>query len=258
MSKNLNNIIFENVSQSNKVFTQHFHNTYSIGLTHQGMFKSINQNNSYNSYAYSTRINNPEELHGGEAQDWNNSYFYPSVQFMSDLYYQIFDEKKVPYFIEHIIDDFILYKKLKKVFLSQFLKEENIVLETNIIDALSYLIKKYGNKSKDINNHFNEKEVIKNSISLIKDTITEPLNLDMLSNNAKLSKFHFLRIFKKELGLTPHQYILIQRIEKAKALIYEGNSISESAIKVGFNDQSHFNRNFKRFYSYTPGQLLRK
>ena len=67
----------------------------------------------------------------------------------------------------------------------------------------------------------------------------------------------FLRVFKKELGLTPHSFIINERLNRANNLIQKGLTISEASIQVGFNDQSHFTRNFKKYFGYTP-TLLQK
>jgi len=252
MSEILSNIIFTNVNQSNKVFNQHFHNTYFLGITHSGIYKSISNNNTYNFYTNSTRVNNPQELHSGSSTSWDCHSLYPTIELMSNLYYQIYNEKKVPIFNTHIIDDIILYEKLIKVFQANILNEELIIKETYIIDALSYLIKNHCQKDKDLSIYFDNKQLIKQSLEFINDSLDSSLSLEQLASNLNLSKYHFLRIFKKETGLTPHQYIINQRVEKAISLITKGHTILDAALEVGFNDQSHFNRNFKRFYDHSP------
>ena len=158
MNKLLNNILFTNVKESNKNFNMHFHDTYSIGITHQGLYKSKNKNNTFDFYAKSTRVNNPHELHGGTSQDWFNHYFYPSIELMSEIYFEIFEEKKIPIFQKHIINDLVLYMKLNKVFQSIIYKQDYMVLETYCIDALSYLIKNYTSISKNLDSDFNNNE----------------------------------------------------------------------------------------------------
>ena len=257
MTKQLSAILFESGTNSNEFFNQHFHNTYSIGITHKGLIESFYNNTTVTSHSLTTRINNPNELHGGLAKNWSNTYFYPNIEIMTNIYFQIFNEKKAPVFLNHIVDDEILYHKLQYFFNSMYLKRDNLEIEINAIDAISYLILNYSRNEKTLDNLFNNKEIIKNSIELINDNLYEALNLDTLCNSVNLSKYHFLRVFKRELGLTPHQYIINQRIEKAKNLISKGHSIVEAALEVGFKDQSHFNRNFKRFYDYSPTQLIK-
>ncbi len=74
-----------------------------------------------------------------------------------------------------------------------------------------------------------------------------------LADVAHLSEFHFARLFKQTTGLSPHQFVIQHRVERAKRLITEGQlSLAQIAIAVGFSDQSQLNRHFKRLVGVTP------
>lgn len=74
-----------------------------------------------------------------------------------------------------------------------------------------------------------------------------------LANVAKLSEFHFARLFKQTTGLPPHQFVIRQRVEQAKRLIASRRrSLAQVAVDVGFSDQSQLNRHFKRLVGVTP------
>lgn len=91
----------------------------------------------------------------------------------------------------------------------------------------------------------------------IHEYLHQNLKLSELSAIAQLSPYHFLRLFKQKIGITPHQYILQCRIEQAKYLLQHSElSLAEIAVRVGFCDQSHLTRNFKRVVGVTPKQLL--
>ena len=91
----------------------------------------------------------------------------------------------------------------------------------------------------------------------INEHLHQDIKLIDLAAIAQMSPYHFLRLFKHSMGVTPHQYILQRRIEKAKCLLQHGElSIAEVAARVGFCDQSHFTRYFKRIVGVTPKQLL--
>ncbi|AFY93292.1 helix-turn-helix domain-containing protein [Chamaesiphon minutus] len=96
-------------------------------------------------------------------------------------------------------------------------------------------------------------------LTLITNYINSHLDLDLklteLSSIAQISPYHFLRLFKKSVGITPHQYILQQRIDRAKYLLESSNlDISEIAFRVGFCDSSHLTRCFKSILGKTPRQ----
>lgn len=256
--ESLNETIFENIANSNGKFTKHFHDTYTIGLTHDGLFKSISQNQSTNSYKNSTRILNPGEVHYGDSNAWKYTNFYPKIELLTQIYEQMFFERKIPIFEKHIIEDINLYNLLFEFFFSAYENTEPMKIESNLISAMSYLIKNYTSKVENYQGLFDDKQIVKSSIEYIKDSLDTNISLDELAKNSKLSKYHFLRVFKKQLGLTPHQYILTQRVHKAKELILNGEKLNYIPASVGFSDQSHFIRNFRKIYGYSPKELQKE
>jgi AraC family transcriptional regulator len=81
----------------------------------------------------------------------------------------------------------------------------------------------------------------------------EPIDLDTVADEAGLSSFHFLRLFSKVLGVTPHQYLIRSRLRHAAALLADGaRSITEIAFDVGFGDLSNFVRTFHRAARVSP------
>lgn len=83
------------------------------------------------------------------------------------------------------------------------------------------------------------------------------LKLSEIAAIAQIGQYHFLNLFKQSKGVTPHQYILRCRIEKAKSLLRHSElNIADIAVRVGFCDQSHLTRYFKRLTGLTPKQYL--
>lgn len=90
-------------------------------------------------------------------------------------------------------------------------------------------------------------------INYIEDNLSSPLNLDILSEKAGVSKYHFSRLFKKHFGMSPIKFLLSMRITKAKGLLKREEAyISTVASSVGFNDLSSFTVQFKKFTGMTP------
>ncbi|HZF16683.1 MAG TPA: AraC family transcriptional regulator [Steroidobacteraceae bacterium] len=81
----------------------------------------------------------------------------------------------------------------------------------------------------------------------------EPVALEDAARDANLSAFHFLRLFARVLGVTPHQYLVRSRLKRAARLLSaDDRSITDIAIDVGFNDLSNFVRTFHRAAGVSP------
>ena len=81
----------------------------------------------------------------------------------------------------------------------------------------------------------------------IDNNYADKIDLGNISDEAYFSKFHFIRLFKKIYGKTPHQYLTFVRMEKAIQLLCVNKPISEVCYAVGFESLSSFGNLFKRF-----------
>jgi AraC family transcriptional regulator len=96
-------------------------------------------------------------------------------------------------------------------------------------------------------------------IEFIIDHLSEDLLLEAIAQEAGMSQYHFARLFKQTTGLSPYQYVIKCRIERAKLLLLQSKlKISEVASMVGFADQSQFTRHFKRLLGVTPKEMRKK
>ncbi len=83
--------------------------------------------------------------------------------------------------------------------------------------------------------------------------LNQDLSLSMLAQQAGFSPYHFARLFRQTTGESPHQFVLRQRIERAKYLLKEADlPLVHIALESGFANQSHLNRAFKRHLGFTP------
>jgi len=88
--------------------------------------------------------------------------------------------------------------------------------------------------------------------------LSQNIELGELANLVELSKFHFLRLFRTACGVTPHDYLVRRRVEVAtNILLHEDASLADVAYRLGFADQSHFTRHFRRITGASPGRLRR-
>lgn len=93
-------------------------------------------------------------------------------------------------------------------------------------------------------------------LELIESDLSEDLPLKILANAAGLSEYHFLRMFKQSTGYTPHQYVMHQRIERAKTLLQKTEmTITEISYLLGFSTPAHFTHYFRRKTGLTPTKM---
>jgi len=102
------------------------------------------------------------------------------------------------------------------------------------------------------------REQVIRSKHFIDSHFSENISLDEIARDAALSKFHFIRLFKKYYGQTPYQYLTGLRIAKAKELLQTGLSVSETCYRLGFSSLSSFTGFFKKIIGLTPHGFRQK
>lgn len=97
---------------------------------------------------------------------------------------------------------------------------------------------------------------LKRVTEFIGDNLSGDVSLDTLSGLVALSPYHFCRLFKQSTGLSPHQFVIQVRVERAKTLLLRGNlNVSQVALEVGFCASTHLNRHMKRLMGVNPSHF---
>jgi len=98
---------------------------------------------------------------------------------------------------------------------------------------------------------------VRRARELLHARLDASLSLDELSRATQLDKFTLLRAFSRELGITPHAYLMQLRMSRACQLIAQGSRLADVALAVGYSEQSALNRVFKHLVGVTPGEYAR-
>jgi len=88
--------------------------------------------------------------------------------------------------------------------------------------------------------------------NLILENLDTKMSIEKLAGKVGMGKYKFIRWFKKHVGLTPYDFIILNRILAGQKMIREGKPLLNAAMDTGFYDQSHFSNYFKRFIGLTP------
>jgi AraC family transcriptional regulator len=100
---------------------------------------------------------------------------------------------------------------------------------------------------------------VSDAVRRIEAEAHEPISLGALAAGAAMSPYHFLRTFRAVVGLTPHQFVLAQRLRRAAARLRQSDeSVTAIAYGAGFSDLSTFNRRFRRIMGVTPTAYRRE
>ncbi|PSN19658.1 AraC family transcriptional regulator [filamentous cyanobacterium CCP5] len=95
-------------------------------------------------------------------------------------------------------------------------------------------------------------------LDYIDATLAEDIKLADLAELLGMSPFHFGRMFKQSTGISPHQYVIQQRIEQAKRLLKNSDqAIIDIALECGFNSHSHLSKQFRQVTGVTPREFRR-
>lgn len=102
-------------------------------------------------------------------------------------------------------------------------------------------------------------KTVRRALDYIGDNLTRDLSLTDIARAANTSERHLLRLFRRAVGVSPHQYVIQVRVEEAKALLRRTDlKVAEVAVSSGFAHHQHLNRHFKRLVGVSPERFRRE
>ena len=240
-------------------FRRHVHDGFCIGVVQKGA-RVICQDGTLTVIPENALfVINPGTSHSCKSQHEGHSYSIVCVkaESMKTIASQMSEKvQTVPYFKNILLRDIELGLKIRRFF--SLIENASLSLEREsvLLSLLSTLILKYGNEPPIPLQVGSHEGTIKRVCEFIRMYYAEDLSLRQLSRVACLSPFYLQRLFLQNTGISPHDYLVHFRIRKAQDLLMEGRSIASVALDVGFVDQSHFTRSFKRVIGLTPGDFF--
>ena len=100
---------------------------------------------------------------------------------------------------------------------------------------------------------------ITRSLAYIEKNFCSHLSLAQIAKVACISRFHFARVFRDEVGMSPLEYVRRRRVKESERRLSEGEScLMQLTAELGYFDQSHFSRCFRDVMGFTPSEYLRR
>ena len=155
-------------------------------------------------------------------------------------------------------DPFFMEGHLRRILSVAMRKDLNseIIISSLIVEVLSALLIQNSNEGQSLGFM---PDYLKKALRWMDRHFQDPLTLTETAAQAGVSKYHFSREFKRYIGLTPNEYLIISRLNYAKELLkYSELSIEQIAYSSGFSNVSHFISLFRRHEKYTPLQYRKE
>lgn len=237
----------------------HFHDYYEIGFIKHGNRRVVCQNEEYVIGENDLMVFNPNDSHTciemeKEALDFR--CFHLSSQRMKALTLECVGYEAMPYFTPQIIyhsDIISQIKELHNLIIES--SDDNLQKEELFYLVIGDLVSEY---SKGVNHQEVESSlIVERACTYIEKHYKENITLSDLCSYTGFSKYHFIRMFTREKGISPHRFIESIKTTRAKDLLKNGMDIIEITFLLGFSSQSHFTNFFKKNTGVTPKQYKR-
>jgi AraC-like DNA-binding protein len=240
-------------------FAPHFHRTYVVEVVEQGVDVLQCDQAVHSAPAGSIIICNPFEVHTGRpggSRPLEYRSFYPSVELWAGIVRRKCGRDAWPHFAQKVIHDPELFEALRSAHIA-IERWGGASARAAVESALAAAALRHGRLRPREQLRAAMRDEVRRLCDHIDRSHHDTVTLDCLTRIANLSPFHLIRVFRRETGLTPHEYLVNIRVEHARALLAAGRPIAEAARSAGFFDQSHLTRHFKRITGVTPGRYLR-
>jgi|SRR5579859_246873 len=253
----LSNLELLHATYVTHTFAPHTHEGYVIGVVERGAERFKYRGSNHVAPAGSIVLINPGEVHTGSSaaeHGWTYRTLYPSTELLQRAASDIVGRQRdIPFFGEPVVHDPEIAAEI--LFAHRVLEEQTSALEreSRLLWTLARLIVRYADDHPRARALTKEHLGIQRVRCYLDEQYAENVSLEQLAAIAHLSPFHLLRSFRNHMHLPPHAYQIQVRVIRAKELLQMGMSCVDTALAVGFADQSHFTKHFKRIVGVPPG-----
>ncbi|WP_248743460.1 MULTISPECIES: AraC family transcriptional regulator [unclassified Pseudomonas] len=238
-------------------YSRHSHAHFSIGAITAGSSTYVHEQSSFEVAAGTVVLMNPGDVHACnpiDDQPWSYLMLYVETPWLTDLQHQLGFSAELEFrrFSDTHLNDVRLFDDLN-AFYAILVDDQQDVLrkQSAAVEFFSELQLRLNPVEPPLREP-NFK--LERAAEFIRRHCTDLLSLDDICAAAELSPSYLIRAFKQQFGMTPHAFLVNQRIQFARECLRRGQLIADVALEAGFADQAHFQRAFKQHLAATPGQ----
>lgn len=244
-------------------YAPHRHDTFVIGVNLSGVEVFDARGTRHLAGPGQMMVLNPDELHDGRALDAHYRYraFYPSIDVMraaaADMTGDPAAAVAEPTFDALAFEDPALSARLLRLHRLLETKADALAVDEALTDTFAQLIARHAGNHLRAPQPGREDRRIARVVVAIDAEPGAVWRLDDLAALAGLSRYHFIRVFRRATGQSPHAYVTTRRLGLARRLLGHGERPAEVAVACGFADQAHLTRLFRQAFGVAPGHYAR-
>ena len=238
---------------SNHCFPRHSHDQFGIGVMTFGGQRSWSVLGQVDASAGDVIMVNPGEMHDGhphtgEVRGWRMLYLSPAL-FAKEIDDEVSGGAPT---LRPVVQDPWLTKHFTSLFASiTDAHADPLEREDNLLQSLMYILRRHAMAKHKVRG---PSPSVAKAIGRIDSAPEIPATLAELAALSNVSRFQLLRGFAREVGITPHAYVVQRRVQLVRELLAKGETPAGAAMRAGFADQSHMTRAFVRQLGITPSR----
>lgn len=235
-------------------FSPHRHDTYAIGVTLSGVQTFHYRGAMRASLPGNVIVLHPDEVHDGAAGT-DDGLRYRMLYLPPERLMEASGKRGLPFVADPVMadDDFRLC--LAEALQDLATEPGDLILDDLIVRFAANLW-----RHADAPDSGKPGAIARSAVLLCRDYLTDNLSRTVSSEELEgvtgLDRYTLARQFRRLLGTSPHRYLVMRRLDRAKTLLACGGGLAEAAFAAGFADQSHFTRHFKKAFGMTPGRWV--
>ncbi|SEG83765.1 AraC-type DNA-binding protein [Nonomuraea solani] len=240
-------------------FSRHAHDGYAIGLIVEGVEEFDYRGTLHRARAGELVLVNPDAAHTGQAGTpggWAYRMLYPSIDLLAGIAAELGAPAGTPHFPEQVARDDDLAALLGRAHRAAE-RGDALVASTLSRTLFGRLLTRHAAPRPAAILPAEGRRAVREALDLLHESLVDPPTLEDLAGAVGARPFALLRAFKAATGLPPHAYLTSLRVRQARRLLLSGVRPARVAAEVGFTDQAHLNRHFKRIVGVPPAAFQR-
>lgn len=229
-------------------YEPHRHDTYTIALTLQGVQSFDYRGNACHSTPGNALILHPDELHDGRAGT-DAAFRYRAIGIDPCLFQNILGGAALPFVDGAISSDPGILGAAHALLGDLEHPLERLEYQDALYDLAAALSRVAGKKR---GRRIRNCAAVARARGYIDACLDQDVSLEMLEHVSGFDRWQLSRDFRSLYGTSPHRYLIMRRLDRARGLILAGAPLSDAALACHFSDQSHFTRHFRKAYGVTP------